>query len=157
MWHSQNLTRTLHTFGQICSGVGGRTREKNIKRVKRWYIKYLLKLEPVINLFIDQGLNELTNKNKAMGWQRWPLLLVKLIWEAVANIFGKVDLPILSPELRQASSSRYRTFWKTITSSLGAGREQKVTLLLCRQATSKEKEKGEVSWVCPLHFSLTYQ
>lgn len=157
MWHSQNLTWTPHTLGQIWSGVGGRTREKNIKRVKGWHIKYLLKLEPVINLFMDQGRNELTNKNKTMGWQRWPLLLVKLIWGAVANIFGKVDLSILSPELGQASSSRYRTFWKTIPSSLGAGRKQKVTLVLCRQATSKEKKKEEVSWVCPHHFSLTYQ
>ena len=77
-------------------GLGGRTRETNINRVKGWYMKYLLKLEPVINLFTDQGLNELTSKNKAIGWQRWPLLLVKLVWEAVVDISGKVGLPILS-------------------------------------------------------------
>lgn len=144
MWHSQKLTRNPHTLGQIWKGIGGRTREKNVKRVNGWpmklFVKYLLKLEPVINLFTDQGLNRITNKNKAMGWQRWPLLLVKLIQEAI-TISGKVDLPILSPEWGQASSSRYRTFWKTITSSLGAGREQKATLVLYRQATSKEKKK----------------
>lgn len=55
----------------------GPAREKNVNRVKGWYIKYLLKLEPVINLFIDQGLKELTNKNKAMGWQKMAFITDK--------------------------------------------------------------------------------
>jgi len=32
---------------------------------------------------------------------------------ASANIFGKMDSSILSPEIWQTSSSKYRTFWKT--------------------------------------------
>lgn len=74
-----------------------------------------------------------------------PLLLTKLIWEEVANIFGNMDLSILRPEIGRASSSRYRTFWKTIVSPLGVDREQTITPVVCKQATSKEDKKGEVS------------
>lgn len=61
------------------------------------------------------------------------------------NIFGKMDSSVLSPELQQASSSRYRTFWKTTASPLGADREQTITPVCCRQATTREEKKGEVS------------
>ena len=70
--------------------------------------------------------------------------------EESSYMFGKMDLPIMSLELRQISSPRYRTFWKTAASPLGEGREQIVTQGLCRQDTSKQEKKGEVSRLCLL-------
>lgn len=74
-----------------------------------------------------------------------PSLLTKLMWEEVANSLGKTDLSIQSSELRQASSSRYRTFWKTTASPLGAGKEQTIASVLGRKTTAKKEEKSEAS------------
>lgn len=78
------------------------------------------------------------------------IILTRLMWEKVANMSGKMDLPMMSLKLRQASPSRYRTFWKTTASPLGEGREQIVTQVLCGQDSSMQEKKGEVSRLCLL-------
>ena len=52
----------------------------------------------------------MTKDCKQMGQQKIAFITDKDDVGASANIFGKLDLSILSPEIWQTSSSKYRIF-----------------------------------------------